>query len=104
MSRAVKPLVEDVRPADYFSQKNCALQYSVMLDKAGTPKRKRTSEGAPEAGGLTSSCCVCTSNLLLPLFYTVLVETAEQQIVRQLTEKRIIELNESLLQTKDQYQ
>lgn len=46
----MKPLVEDVRPADYFSQKNCALQYSAMLDKADTPKRKRTSEGAPEAG------------------------------------------------------
>lgn len=50
MSRAVKPLVDDVRPADYFSQKNCALQYSSMLDKAGTPKRKRTSDGAPEVG------------------------------------------------------
>lgn len=52
VSRAVKPLVEDVHPADYFSQKNCALQYSSMLDKAGTPKRKRTSEGAPEIGEL----------------------------------------------------
>ena len=50
VSRAVKPLVDDVRPADYFSQKNCALQYSAMLDKAGTPKRKRTSDGAPEVG------------------------------------------------------
>lgn len=48
----MKPLVEDVHPADYFSQKNCALQYSSMLDKAGTPKRKRTSEGAPEVGKL----------------------------------------------------
>lgn len=35
---------------------------------------------------------------------SILVETAEQQIVRQLTEKRIIELNESLTQTKEEYQ
>jgi bromodomain-containing protein 8 len=38
VSRAVKPLVEDARPPDYFSQKNCALQYSAMLDKAKHPK------------------------------------------------------------------
>ena len=54
VSRAVKPLVDDVRPGDYFSQKNCALQYSAMLDKAGTPKRKRTSEGAPEVGEIVN--------------------------------------------------
>ncbi len=52
VSRAIKPLVDtDGRPADYFSQKNCAQQYSSMLDKAGTHKRKRsTTEGATEAG------------------------------------------------------
>ena len=50
VSRAIKPLVEDVRPTDYFSQKNCALQYSAMLDKTGTPKRKRSSEGGTEVG------------------------------------------------------
>lgn len=33
-----------------------------------------------------------------------LVETAEQQIVRQLTEKRINELNDSLVQVKHEYQ
>lgn len=38
VSRAVKPLMEEVHDPDYFSQKNCALQYSAMLDKASTPK------------------------------------------------------------------
>lgn len=51
MSRAIKPLVDtDGRPADYFSQKNCAQQYSAMLDKAGTHKRKRSTEGTSEVG------------------------------------------------------
>ena len=36
--------------------------------------------------------------------FFALVETAEQQIVRQLTEKRIAELNNSLKQTKNEYQ
>ena len=35
--------------------------------------------------------------------FLYLVETAEQQIVRQLTEKRINELNVSLQQTKEEY-
>lgn len=56
MSRAIKPLVDtDGRPADYFSQKNCAQQYSAMLDKAGTHKRKRSVEGTSEAGEKTDS-------------------------------------------------
>ena len=51
MSRAIKPLVEtDGRPPDYFSQKNCAQQYSAMLDKAGTHKRKRSVEGTSDVG------------------------------------------------------
>lgn len=51
VSRAIKPLVEsDGRSSDYFSQKNCAQQYSAMLDKAGTHKRKRSTEGSAEGG------------------------------------------------------
>ena len=39
------------------------------------------------------------------LFNCVLptVETVEEQIVRQLTEKRINDLNESLAETKEEY-
>ena len=51
VSRAIKPLVDsDGRSFDYFSQKNCAQQYSAMLDKAGTHKRKRSTEGSAEVG------------------------------------------------------
>ena len=70
MSRAVKPLVEDVRPADYFSQKNCALQYSSMLDKAGTPKRKRTSEGAPEIGEIINTAHLVEKTLFCNNMYS----------------------------------
>jgi hypothetical protein len=80
VSRAVKPLVEDARPPDYFSQKNCALQYSAMLDKAKHPKRKRSSEGTPESA-----------------------VTVEEQIVRQLTEKRMKELDSSISDTRREY-
>lgn len=81
VSRAIKPLVEsDGWSSDYFSQKNCAQQYSSMLDKAGTHKRKRSTEGSTEGA-----------------------ETAGQQIVRELTEKYIKQLNQSLLKTKQEY-
>jgi bromodomain-containing protein 8 len=80
VSRAVKPLVEDARPPDYFSQKNCALQYSAMLDKAKHPKRKRSSDGTPDS------------------------VTVEEQIVRQLTEKRLKELSSCISDTRREYQ
>lgn len=51
MSRAIRPLVTlDAHPSDYYSQKNCAQQYSAMLDKAGTHKRKRSTEGGNDVG------------------------------------------------------
>jgi bromodomain-containing protein 8 len=51
VSRSIKPLVDETRPADFYSQKNCAIQYAAMLDKAATPKRKRKEDGAPDVGG-----------------------------------------------------
>lgn len=62
MSRAIKPLVDDSRPAEYFSQKNCALQYSAMLDKAGTSKRKRSSDGSAEVGRCIDGVFVAIEN------------------------------------------
>ena len=51
VSRAIKPLLEaESGSADYFSHKNCAQQYSSMLDKAGTHKRRRSVEGTNEVG------------------------------------------------------
>ncbi|XP_031571190.1 bromodomain-containing protein 8-like isoform X2 [Actinia tenebrosa] len=76
VSRAIKPINETgrcgkIRPPDFFSQKNCAILYSQMLEKVNTPKRKRTSEtGAGETPG--------------------------EQIVRKLTFERIEELKKSV--------
>ena len=33
VSRQMKPFAEDGRPNDWFSQKNCALQYKLLLEK-----------------------------------------------------------------------
>ena len=41
VSRQMKPFSEDGRPSDWFSQKNCALQYNLLLNKVDTPRRKR---------------------------------------------------------------
>lgn len=44
VSRSLRPLGEPNRPPDWFSQKNCAVQYSVLLETVETPKRKKRSE------------------------------------------------------------
>ena len=33
VSRQMKPFAEEGRPNDWFSQKNCALQYKILLEK-----------------------------------------------------------------------
>jgi bromodomain-containing protein 8 len=68
VSRQMKPFSEDGRPADWFSQKNCALQYNLLLGKVDTPRRKR-GERAVES-----------------------VETPGEAIVKSLTTDRIKEL------------
>ena len=68
VSRQMKPFSEEGRPADWFSQKNCALQYNLLLGKVDTPRRKR-GEKAVES-----------------------VETPGEVIVRRLTNDRIKEL------------
>ncbi|XP_070522075.1 bromodomain-containing protein 8 isoform X2 [Cardiocondyla obscurior] len=77
VSRSLKPFVEKepVRPADWFSQKSCAIQYACLLETADTPKRKKR-----ESGETTSEC-----------------------IVRKLTQERIAELNQLLNNQKEEY-
>ena len=41
VSRAMKSEPPGRRPSDWFSQKNCALQYNLLLDGVDTPRRKR---------------------------------------------------------------
>lgn len=61
------------RPGDWFSQKNCAVQYGHLLEDVETPKRKkRTSESS-----LSSSPPV---------------EAPTEAIVRRLTEERMQEI------------
>lgn len=66
VTRPLKAFGEPNRPADWFSQKNCALQYDELLEKAA-PKRKRGERGE---------------------------ETAQHVIVRDLTNKRLEELRQ----------
>ncbi|XP_053407747.1 bromodomain-containing protein 8-like [Mercenaria mercenaria] len=80
VSRAIKPFVESSRPSDWFSQKNCALQYADLLEKAETPKRKRGEKGEREV-----------------------VETPANQIVRKLTIERIEELKEVIQEEQQRY-
>lgn len=45
VSRALKAFQDPNRPADWFSQKNCAAQYGLLLDNVDTPKRKKRATG-----------------------------------------------------------
>ncbi|XP_041704416.1 bromodomain-containing protein 8-like isoform X2 [Coregonus clupeaformis] len=78
VSRAIKPFSEQGRPADWFSQKHCASQYSELLEATEAPKRKRGEKGE-------------------------VVETIEDVIVRRLTAERIEELKKLLRDTQDKY-
>lgn len=73
VSRSLKCFGEPNRPTDWFSQKNCALQYSELLENVETPKRKRGERGE---------------------------NTAQDLIVLELTQKRIDELKELLIKEK----
>ncbi|XP_064631217.1 bromodomain-containing protein 8-like isoform X5 [Lineus longissimus] len=77
VSRAIKPFGERDRPNDWFSQKNCALQYSELLEKVETPKRKRGDRGE--------------------------IETPGNQIVRNLTIERIEELKRLVQEDQQKY-
>ncbi|XP_049862834.1 bromodomain-containing protein 8 isoform X16 [Schistocerca gregaria] len=69
VSRSLRMFGEPNRPPDWFSQKNCAVQYSMLLENVETPKRKKRSEKGE-----------------------VHVETPGESIVRKLTNERIEEL------------
>ncbi|XP_037502215.1 bromodomain-containing protein 8-like isoform X2 [Rhipicephalus sanguineus] len=51
VSRAIRPFGESNRPNDWFSQKNCALQYADLLEKVESPKRKRGDRGELDTPG-----------------------------------------------------
>ncbi|XP_038064768.1 bromodomain-containing protein 8-like isoform X2 [Patiria miniata] len=78
VSRAIKPFGEAGRPPDWFSQKNCACQYSALLETVETPKRKRSERGE-------------------------VVDTPGDLIVRKMTKERITELKAQLEEDKARY-
>lgn len=48
MSRVLRVYGEPNRPPDWYSQKQCAVQYNSLLSNVGTPKRKKRSEKGVE--------------------------------------------------------
>lgn len=65
------------RPSDWFSQKNCAVQYGLLLEEVETPKRKkRTSESSASSSPP--------------------VETPTEVVLRRLTEERMQEIKAEL--------
>eukprot|EP00794_Sanderia_malayensis_P005432 gene5432-6111_t len=81
VSRTIKPICESVqgRTPEWFSQKNCANQYSDLLEGTSTKKRKRTSS---ESGAN---------------------ETPMEQIIRKLSFERIDELKKSIQVDRKKY-
>ncbi|XP_034945202.1 bromodomain-containing protein 8 isoform X2 [Chelonus insularis] len=77
VSRSLRPFAEKdvLRPADWFSQKSCAIQYALLLENADTPKRKKRESG----------------------------ETTGESIVKRLTQERIAELGQILTLQRDEY-
>uniref|UniRef100_A0A224YUR5 Bromodomain-containing protein 8 n=1 Tax=Rhipicephalus zambeziensis TaxID=60191 RepID=A0A224YUR5_9ACAR len=77
VSRAIRPFGESNRPNDWFSQKNCALQYADLLEKVESPKRKRGDRGELDTPGVL--------------------------IVRKLTSERIDELKKLIHEDQQQH-
>ncbi|XP_065371833.1 bromodomain-containing protein 8 isoform X3 [Calliphora vicina] len=73
------------RPADWFSQKNCAVQYGHLLEDVETPKRKkRSSESSVSSSPAT-------------------VEPPTEAILRRLTEDRMQEIKMELRREQEEY-
>lgn len=77
VSRQIKSYGEPNRPQEWFSQRNCALQYADLLEKVETPKRKGRDRAE--------------------------VETPSQQIMRKLTIERIEELKKIVMEQEQNY-
>jgi len=82
VSRIVKPFAEPNRPPDWFSQKNCAQQYGLLLENVETPKRKKRSAGSSERSE---------------------VEIPGERIVKKLTDERCLELERFMAESQAEY-
>ncbi|XP_014663815.1 PREDICTED: bromodomain-containing protein 8-like [Priapulus caudatus] len=85
VSRAIRPFSEPHRTPDWFSQKNCAMQYAYLLETVDSPKcKRRKAEKGVEKPSDT-------------------VETPGDLIVRRLTQDRIEELKKLVQEEQRTY-
>merc|ERR1719259_1175109 len=93
VSRQMKPFAEALRPSDWFSQKNCALQYNLLLEKAeqqaDTPRRGERSKRGGGGGGSSDEGTTPGSKSLT-------VQTPGEAIVKRLTAERMTEIRDQL--------
>ncbi|XP_034487559.1 bromodomain-containing protein 8 [Drosophila innubila] len=90
VSRTLKSVCGNgnTRPADWYSQKNCAVQYGHLLETVETTKRKkRTNESS---AGFSSPA-------------TVAVETPTEILLRRLTEERLLEIKAQMRRDQELY-
>ncbi|XP_030562996.1 bromodomain-containing protein 8 [Drosophila novamexicana] len=90
VSRTLKSVCGNgsARPADWYSQKNCAVQYGHLLETVETTKRKkRTNESS---SGFSSPA-------------TVAVETPTELLLRRLTEERLLEIKTQMRRDQELY-
>ncbi|KAH8312079.1 hypothetical protein KR044_009274, partial [Drosophila immigrans] len=77
----------NTRPADWYSQKNCAVQYSHLLETVETTKRKKRTN---ESSGFSSPA-------------TVAVETPTELLLRRLTDERLLEIKTQMRRDQELY-
>lgn len=89
VSRSLKLVCGDgtvIRPSDWFSQKNCAVQYGVLLENIETSKCKKLSY---------ESCS--------PVFPPAAEDTSAELILRQLNEGRQQELKAEIRKEQEEF-
>ncbi|EDW39062.1 GL13605 [Drosophila persimilis] len=74
------------RPADWYSQKNCALQYGNLLESVEATKRKKRS--SESSAGVSSPASV---------------ETPTELLLRRLTEERMLEIKAQMRSDQEMY-
>ncbi|XP_044736007.1 bromodomain-containing protein 8 [Chrysoperla carnea] len=80
VSRLMKTLGHTTRPSDWYSQKNCAAQYGLLLENVETPKRKKRTTGTESV-----------------------IETPSESILRRLKEERMLELKKIMNEERKTY-
>lgn len=80
VSRLMKTLGHTTRPSDWYSQKNCAAQYGLLLENVETPKRKKRTNSSE-----------------------TVMETPSESILRKLREERMIELKRIMNEERKLY-